>query len=159
MTASEFEIVAIDPARLEKIRADTTDEYGNPLTERTAQGWEPLRCCLRKARPDEAIALICFTPWTEPSPWLEAGPVFVHFDRCAGYRTTGEYPPEFMNSHSMFNTFYPDGSRDYEHISFAGPGQDNLATLRAVLANPEVDHLHVRSATAGCFVFAVRRGR
>lgn len=59
----------------------------------------------------------------------------------------------------MFNTFYADGSRDYEHIRFVQPEDDHTAALHEVLDHPEVDHLHVRSSVAGCFTFAVHRAR
>ena len=82
---SDVRIVGVEAERLTRIRERGTDEFGNPWTARPAQGWEPLRCCLTRAVEGEPIALICHTPWPEPSPWMEAGPVFVHFGPCAGY--------------------------------------------------------------------------
>ncbi|MGW5050314.1 DUF1203 domain-containing protein [Actinokineospora sp. NPDC004072] len=148
--------LAIDPARLQSMRDQGADESGNPWTLRPAGGGEPLRCCLGRATPGEAIALISYTPWTEPSPWAETGPVYVHFDQCAGYRTPADYPSEFLASASMLNPFRHDGERAYDHITFLQPEDDHLAAVRIVLAQPEVSHLHVRSATAGCFTFEVR---
>lgn len=142
---------------MDRIRANGIDEYGNPVEPKPAAEWEPLRCCLRRATPGEAVAVICFSPWTSPSPWLEAGPVFVHVEVCPGYGTPFDYPHDFADSPSMFNTFYADGSRDYAHIRFVEPGEDHTAALSEVLEHPEVDHLHVRSSTAGCFTFAVKR--
>jgi hypothetical protein len=89
---SDVRYVAIDPARLLRMRERGADEFGNEWAQRTAEGWEPLRCCLAVAEKDADIALICYTPWTEPSPWLAAGPVFVHFGRCGGYETPELYP-------------------------------------------------------------------
>lgn len=141
---SDFEIMAIDVTRMDRIRASGIDEYGNPVEPKPAAGWEP-------------VAVICFSPWTSPSPWLEAGPVFVHVEVCPGYGTPFDYPPDFADSPSMFNTFYADGSRDYAHIRFVEPGEAHTAALSEVLEHPEVDHLHARSSTAGCFTFAVKR--
>lgn len=153
---SDIRFVAIDAERLEAMRARGVDEYGNPWAERVAEGWEPVRCCLRVAAEGERIALICYTPWTEPSPWLEAGPVFVHFGRCEGYRTPEAYPEAFQHSRSMVNPFHHNGSRAYEYITFLAPQDDHEAAVREVLGRPEVAFLHVRSATAGCFTFEVR---
>lgn len=152
---SDIEFTAIDPERLTRMREQNADEFGNPWTLRVAEGWEPLRCCLRKARDAEEIALICYTPWTEPSPWAEAGPVFVHFGQCAGYDAPGEYPEDFRRSPSMLNPFDHTGARAYEHITFVKPDDDHEAAVRAVLDQPSVAYLHVRSSTAGCFTFAV----
>lgn len=138
------------------MRDKGSDEFGNPWTLRKAQGWEPLRCCLRMAEADEDIALICYTPWTAPSPWAEAGPVFVHFGQCVGYRTPRSYPKELANRPVMFNTFGADGSRAYDHITFADPDDDHERIVRGLLRRSEVEFVHVRSATAGCFTFEVR---
>jgi hypothetical protein len=143
----------IDPERLQSIRDRGQDEFGNAWKPHNAGGWEPLRCCLRKAVPDEEITLICYTPWTEPSPWAEAGPVFVHHTRCAGYPDHEVYPPELRNGRRMLNPFDHTGARAYDHITFVSPEQDHEAAVRRVLEQPEVAFLHVRSATAGCFTF------
>jgi hypothetical protein len=152
-----MKFTAIDPDRLNTMREQGADEFGNPWKPRTAQGWEPLRCCLRKAGAAEDIALICYTPWTEASPWAEAGPVFVHFGQCEGYDATGEYPEAFRHSRSMLNPFNYAGARAYEHITFLDPEDDHEAAVRHILDQPDVAYLHVRSATAGCFTFAVHR--
>src|SRR5436190_5092038 len=68
---SDMRIVGVEAERLARIRERDADEFGNALTARTAQGWEPLRCCLNRASEGERIALICYTPWSQPSPWLE----------------------------------------------------------------------------------------
>lgn len=152
----DLEFVAVDGLRLARMRERGTDEFGNPWVSRDAEGWEPLRCCLRRAGAGEAIALICYSPWVSPSPWMEAGPVFVHFDACAGYLEPQRYPVDFLRSPSMINPFGTDGSRVYEHITFVSDGDDHEEAVRRVMRQPEVDFVHVRSSTAGCFTFAVR---
>jgi hypothetical protein len=153
---TDIEFMAIDPDRLERMRTHEADEHGNPWAPRAAEGWEPLRCCLRIAERDERIALITYSPWTSPSPWQEAGPVFVHFERCAGYPTPGDYPASFRRSPSMINPFDHAGARAYRHITFVEPDDDHEAAVRRVLAEPDVSHIHIRSSTAGCFTFEVR---
>lgn len=154
---SDIEFTAIAPERLNRMRAAEADEHGNPWTLRVAEGWEPLRCCLRKATEDEQIALISYSPWTEPSPWAESGPVFVHFGACQGYDATSAYPEAFRQSRSMLNPFDHTGARAYQHITFLEPEDDHEAAVKAVLAQPEVAYLHVRSATAQCFTFAAHK--
>jgi hypothetical protein len=155
-TMNNIKYTAISADRLDAMRTGGKDEHGNPWDLRAAEGWEPLRCCLRKPVEGEEIALICYTPWTEPSPWAEAGPVFVHYRRCAGYDATDEYPGEFLASRSILNPFDHTGARAYDHITFLRPEDDHEAAVRAVLAEPNVAFLHVRSATAGCFHFKAR---
>lgn len=153
---SDIEYRAIEPERLASMRARGADDFGNPWTLRVAEGWEPLRCCLAKAGENERIALISYTPWTEASPWAEAGPVLVHFGLCGGYEDTGAYPEAFRHNKSMLNPFDHAGARAYAHITFVGPEDDHEAAVRRILEQPDVAYLHVRSATAGCFTFEVR---
>jgi hypothetical protein len=149
---------AIDPERLEAMRGQGADEFGNPWKQRTAEGWEPLRCCLRTAREGGDIALISYSPWLLPwdTAWAEAGPVFVCHRRCAGYQTPGEYPPDLRGRYSLLNPFDKTGARAYRHITFVEPGDDYPAAVEKVMAEPDVAYLHVRSATAQCFTFEVR---
>jgi hypothetical protein len=153
---SDIQYIAINPERLAAMREGRADEFGNPWTLRVAEGWEPLRCCLTVAGEGERIALICYTPWTEASPWAEAGPVFVHFGPCEGYQETGVYPEALKGGQRMLNPFDHEGARAYEHITFVGPEDDHEAAVRRILDQPDVAYLHVRSATAGCFTFEVR---
>ncbi|CAM3656319.1 DUF1203 domain-containing protein [Kibdelosporangium persicum] len=149
----EIRYTAIPAERLAAMREAGEDEFGNKWQPRVAEGWEPLRCCLRKASVDEDIALICYTPWDEPSPWMEAGPVFVHHEACAGYPDTGEYPALFRHNKAILNPFDHSGARAYDHITFLGPEDDHLAALANVLSQPDVAYVHVRSGSAGCFHF------
>lgn len=154
-TLLDLEVTAIDPDRLRRMRERGRDETGNPWTPRTAVGFEPLRCCLTRAAPAEAIALITYSPWTSPSPWAESGPVFVHHDECRGWSGTG-WPEDLRDSHSALQPFGADGARVYDHITFVAPGDDQEAAARALLSVDGVELVHVRSATAQCFTFAVR---
>ena len=144
---------AIPAQRLEAMRDAGKDELGNNWQLRVAEGWEPLRCCLRKAQADEDIALICYTPWTEPSPWLEAGPVFVHHKACDGYTEETRYPAYCRTSKMILNPFDHTGARAYDHIKFLTPEDNHEEAVEAVLGQPDVAFLHVRSGTAGCFHF------
>ena len=155
---STLQYKAIDPERLGAMRSQGADEFGNPWKQRTAEGWEPLRCCLRTAAEGEDIALISYSPWPRPwdTPWAEAGPVFVCHGRCGGYQTPGDYPPDLRGRFSLLNPFDHTGARAYQHIKFVEPGDDYPAAVAMVMAQPEVAYLHVRSATAQCFTFEVR---
>ncbi|MET0235595.1 MAG: DUF1203 domain-containing protein [Kibdelosporangium sp.] len=149
----EIQYTAIPAGRLDAMRAAGADEFQNKWQLRVAEGWEPLRCCLRQAEVDENIALICYSPWESPSPWMEAGPVFVHHDGCAGYAGTSAYPETLLHNKAILNPFDHTGARFYEHITFLDPDDDHEKALREVLEQPGVAFVHVRSGTAGCFHF------
>src|SRR5207302_5480437 len=57
----------------------------NPRSERlTAEGDEPLRCCLRNAREGEQLILFSYEPPIGDSPYREIGAVFAHAAPCDG---------------------------------------------------------------------------
>jgi hypothetical protein len=149
----EIHYTAIPAERLAAMRTAGADELGNKWQLTIAEGWEPLRCCLQRAEKDEDIALICYTPWTAPSPWMEAGPVFVHYEECDGYNSTNMYPPLFVNNKAILNPFDHSGGRAYDHITFLEPEDDHVAAVEEILGQPEVAFLHSRSREAGCFHF------
>jgi len=148
---------AIDPERLELVRARREDGFGNPFTAFAASGsGEPLRCCLRHARPGERIALISFAPFVEPSVWREVGPVYVHADRCAGFGGPA-LPGELREGPRLLRTYRSDGSMDYEHNTLTGEGEDLEPVLQRLLAVPGVATVHVRAVRPQCYLYAVTR--
>ena len=149
-------VLAIDPDRLAAMRDAGTDEHGNPFTGYSAQGWEPLRCCLRVARPAEQIALISYRPFVTTSPWAETGPVYVHAAACAGYPSDAGLPPELRTGPRMLRGYHPDGSLAYEHITQVPDGVDLEAPLRELLSVPEVAEVHVRAVRTQCLTYGVR---
>jgi hypothetical protein len=146
----------IDPARLDGVRERGADDHGNPFTAYDATGdGEPLRCCLRYARPGEQIALISWAPFTEVSPWREVGPVYVHAERCEGYAEPW-LPGELRRGPRVLRTYRADGSMDYGHNTLVGE-EDLEPELDRLLSEPEVATVHVRTVLPQCFLYAVTR--
>jgi hypothetical protein len=155
-TQQTLTVHAIDPARLDAVRAVGVDEFGNPFTAYDAAGeGEPLRCCLRFARPGEQIALISWAPFTEVSPWREVGPVYVHAEPCAGPGGSG-VPGGLSRGPLLLRTYHADGSMDYAHNTLIG-ADDVEPMLQDLLAHAEVATVHVRTVLPQCFLYAVTR--
>jgi Protein of unknown function (DUF1203) len=150
-------VSAIDPARLDAIRARQHDEIGNPLAPFPAAGWEPLRCCLALAPRAEPIVLISYAPFVVRSPWTETGPVFVHHRKCPGYDSPKELPEALRTGPRILRTYHADGSLDYDDITVVEKGQDIEELLIDLLNRPAVDTVHVRALAAQCFTYAVTR--
>ncbi|MHA3703147.1 DUF1203 domain-containing protein [Jatrophihabitans sp. YIM 134969] len=96
---------------------------------------EPLRRCLRYARPGEDTALISYATLDHPSVWTEVGPVFVHGGRCAG-------PVDQSCSHPNSTGVHASCARDRGHassIGFIEPDrhQDRHHTLTSGVADGE----------------------
>jgi hypothetical protein len=146
---------AIPPAELDAIRAAARDEAGNPLAAQASRdGGEPLRCCLREARPGERLLLIAYSPPGTAGAYAERGPVFVHADRCGGYRTPGEYPPELAHRQQVVRAY--DGQGRIADGVLTADGRQAQDVIRELLARPGVELVHLRNVGYGCYNFAVR---
>lgn len=154
---SELRINAIDPRRLEVIRSAGKDEHGNDFAVRSAEGWEPLRCCLRDAGAGESIALVSYSPFTVQSPWTEVGPVFVHAEACDRDQPPSELPAGMRTGPRVLRTYYDDETLDYDDITFVAEGEDLEPALRDLLTRPQVAAVHVRASLSQCFLYEVRR--
>lgn len=53
------------------------DDLQQPVVHLTAQGGEPCRDVLRRARPGEALILASYCPFSLKGPYREYGPVFI----------------------------------------------------------------------------------
>ena len=70
-------IAPIPAAFLKRVRLEGLDDLGQPVKRVTAQGGEPCRDVLRRARKGEELILASFSPFTNPGPFHEFGPVYV----------------------------------------------------------------------------------
>lgn len=160
-----FEIRAIAPDVLDQLRK--TDDAGRqPRRIVEDEGGNPLRCCLRRSRPGEALLLAAYAPlrrWAletgaDPGAYEEVGPVFVHAEQCEG--PAPGYPAAMGGPRRVFRSYRADGSILNGHLVEAHQSADPVAAsilLDVLLEDPEVAVVHVRAVEFGCFMFEVRR--
>ncbi|MFF6995066.1 DUF1203 domain-containing protein [Streptomyces sp. NPDC008313] len=154
----------IAPDVLARLR--DTDDAGRPCVPFTDdEGGAPLRCCLRRGRPGERIALVSYAPlrrWAaatgaEPGAYDEQGPVFVHADECAGPERAGleggGHP--FTGAHRTVRRYSADGRILGGRLVETTDGL--AASVEEAFADPEVALVHVRAVEYGCFLYEVRR--
>jgi hypothetical protein len=138
------------------------DDAGRPPRVVPDDGGSPLRCCLRRSTGGESIALVSYAPlrrWsqetgTDPGPYDELGPVFIHMTPCNGPASAGLPLPLF------------DGRRVLRAYGAAGsilggwlvePADDPEQMLAEIFADPAVAMVHARFAEFGCFMVEIRR--
>ena len=152
-------VQAIDPARLDLIRAAGTDGHGNQLSPFPATGrGEPLRCCLRYAEPDEQITLISYAPFNHPSVWTEVGPAYIHAARCDGYPPDGRLPGQLATGPRVLRTYRADDTMNYDHNTVITGQADLEPVIGRLLAETGVATVHVRTLAPQCFLYAVTAG-
>ncbi|MFJ8041988.1 DUF1203 domain-containing protein [Kitasatospora sp. NPDC096147] len=151
---------AIAPATCERLRV--RDDAGRPPVLSTDEtGGAPLRCCLTRAEPGARIALVSYrplAPWaaatgTDPGPYDERGPVFIHATPCdgpaPGWPATMHTGPRVLRAYSHRGTIL--GGR-----LVTDPAALE-ATAAELLTDPEVAQLHVRAVEYGCYMHSVRQ--
>jgi hypothetical protein len=156
---------AVEPAALKELRdVDDADRACVPFVEE--EGGSPLRCCLRRSRTGERIALVSYAPlrrWAadtgaEPGAYDEQGPVFVHAAECPGPDTV-RYPFARPGAVRTVRRYSADGhilgGRLLEIPESADEALD--AAFEEAFADPAVALVHVRAVEYGCFLYEVRR--
>jgi hypothetical protein len=154
VTKSGFEVHAIPARVLAQVRSSRTDVSGNPIEPVQAAGGEPLRCCLRDARPGEALILFGYEPPIGKSPYREIGAVFAHSEPCAGPAANGGYPPEWRGRRQVLRAY---DRRGWIRDASVHDGSDPEGEIARFLADGEVVQLHSRNVAYGCFMFVVTR--
>jgi hypothetical protein len=152
-TQTGFRIHPIPADVLAEVRTCGRGHAGHPLEHLTAEGGEPLRCCLRDAEAGESLILFGYAPPIPASPYTEIGAVFAHAQPCSGPQATDRYPADWQHK--------PQALRAYDARGWIHPattvhdGSDPESAIATVLAAPGVVQVHSRNLAYGCFMFAV----
>jgi len=151
-------IVPLSDTFLARVRAGT-DDQGQPVERHAAQGGEPLRDCLRRAVPGEAILLASYCPFTVAGPYKENGPVFVSAapqatPRLDALPVGGEQP--YLGASFVLRAYSAD-----ERIVDAALSTPSSAVrdLDAFLGRNDVAFVLARFAAYGCYALRIKRHR
>jgi hypothetical protein len=104
------------------------------------------RCGLRDARTGERLALIAYRPDGTTGAYRETGPVFVHADRCDGYREPSTYPEAFRPRDQVFRAYDRDG-RIHDAVLVRGP--DAESAIEKIFVDPDIATAHSRNVLHG----------
>lgn len=144
---------------LTKVRTEGLDDLGQPVVRLAAEGGEPCRDVLRRARPGEQLILASYTPFAQSGPYREFGPVFllangsdepVRFDTLpkAGSRS------DYLQEQFVIRAYSHEQTMVHSELIQAG---DLDATVDRLFEKPDAAYLHVRFPTAGCFACRIDR--
>jgi len=152
----KLKIVAMSTAVAETVRSTMkAPVYGFPAHREAAAGRAPCRHCLQLIRPG-AEDLILFTydafdgQGVPPSP----GPVYIHAEACAAFAGDGQLPQEYHGQPLTLEAFGENRARLCEKLL---SGTDGDVELQEMFQDTKVKYAHVRSTTAGCYLFRVVR--
>ena len=152
----KLQIVAMSTETAESVRsAMKAPTYGFPAHRERAAGRAPCRHCLKLIRP-QVEELILFTldafhgQGVSPLP----GPVYIHAEACAPFAGNGQLPEEYRGQPLTFEAFGENRARLGEKRQ---EGMDGDEILQELFEQAAVRYVHVRSTSAGCYLFRVER--
>ena len=157
MSTIEFSS-GIDMDELRSALARGVDHGDNPIEPFVdeAGGW-PLRCCLANSEPGDRIAIIAWSPFPWNGAYAEVGPIVVHADHCAGVDATPVLPADLAGRAMTVRPYGPDHKIAYHRVQHVGAEDSIEDAVAAVLAEDDVDFVHGRNVTGGCYAFTARR--
>ena len=153
------QIAAIPGSYLHRVRATGLDDLGQPVKRVIAQGGEPCRGVLRRAKPGESLILASFTPFTRPGPYKEYGPIFVLAEASDESVQRNALPAAGLDTTYLRQQFAVRAYSEAEEIRDAAlvNAGDFAQIVERFLAVPDTAFLHVRFPTYGCFAMRIDR--
>jgi len=151
-----YRFLAIGEATAEKVRTTRKSPgYGHPVHAEIATGYGPCRLCLRdfNVGTDRRL-LFTLDPFYGLEPFPLPGPVFIHEVECDRYPEYAGFPENLL-AHDLTLVAYGRGRIQRAEERVANGGVE--PTLERLLALPDVDYVHVRDTSAGCYDLRVER--
>jgi len=151
-------IAPIPAPYLERLRTEGVDALGQPVKRVIAQGGEPCRDVLRRAKAGEELLLASFSPFEKTGPYKEYGPIFVlandsgeTVDRSSIATGGGG---DYLRAQFAIRAY----SKDEEIVDAALVEATNApAIIEKFFAREDTAFLHVRFPTYGCFAARLDR--
>jgi len=148
-------VVAISTEVAESVRKTMKDpRFGFPASTSVAEGDAPCRHCLRFISAGMKQTLFTYDAFEGQEKLPLPGPVYVHAEACERYPEDGGFPAALRGSPRTLNA-YGRGRRLVAQAYVEGGNVD--ATIERLLERGDVDYIHVRSTTAGCYTFRVEK--
>ena len=152
----DYRVVAISSEIADAVRTTgRSPRYGHPTHAEVATGYGPCRHCLRTfAVGADRRILFTYDPFGDTETLPLPGPVFIHEDSCERYADDAGFPAD-MRSHALTFNAYARG-RLLRAQDYVADGCVE-SVIERLLARADVDYIHVRDTSAGCFDFRIER--
>lgn len=137
-------------------RGSAPDAYGLSPERRISPGGYPCRHCLGEIRQGEAYLTLAYRPFPTVQPYAETGPIFLHADACPRYAAEEILPPMLVSPDYIVRGYGYDDRIVYGTGGVV-PTESIVSRARALLADPDIAYLHVRSARNNCYQCRIER--
>ncbi len=137
-------------------RAGAPDAYGLPPELHVAEGaGNPCRHCLSMVPEGAGMLVLAYRPFPALQPYAETGPVFLCAEACE--RWEGEGVPPMLASPDYIVRGYGADDRIVYGTGGVVATDGIPARAGALLEDPRVAYVHVRSARNNCFQCRIDR--
>jgi hypothetical protein len=153
-----FSITPIRASFVERARGAGLDDLDQQVEQHIAEGGEPCRDALRRARPGERLILASYCPFERAGPYREYGPVFIlaQGESTPAAREVlpidGETP--YLRTPFVLRAYSSDERIVDAVVTETGQAQAELARL---LANDRTAFVLARFAAYGCYACRIDR--
>jgi hypothetical protein len=147
----------IDRHELHQVLTCGTDHGGNPIEPFVDGGGWPMRCCLVDSRPGERVAIIAWSPFPWQGPYAETGPVVIHADGCESPGVLDHLPADLDARPMVLRPYGDDRRIAYHRVRHVAAGDSLTVHVAELLGHGDVDFVHGRNVTGGCYSFTATR--
>ena len=144
-----YRLEPIDPAV-----ADTLREGGGIVSVADTFPGFPCRQCLRDADVGDEMILVSHDPFTRPSPYRSASPIFLHRYACEPPVDRRSIPPQLTGRQLSVRSF---DDRAMMIDAAIVDGTDLALTIERLFTDKAAARLHVHNASRGCWAVTVER--
>jgi hypothetical protein len=144
--------VALPSETVRAYRSGTPDANGMaPERSVSDGGGNPCRHCLHFIPKGAGMLILAHRPFPAPQPYAESGPIFLCADDCPRWQGDSVPPIFKRQGEERLVKGYGSDDRIVYGLGKVVPVADVPARAVAVLADPRVAYVHVRSATNNCY--------
>lgn len=116
----------------------------------------PCRHCLQMVPKDAGLLILAHRPFPGPQPYAEIGPIFLCADGCRAGGGAGL--PEILTAPDYIVRGYGPDDRIVYGTGGVIATAEIPARAAALLADPAIAYVHVRSARNNCYQVRIDRG-
>jgi hypothetical protein len=154
--ATPYRIVPVREAFLARARGEGIDDLNQPVERLPAEGGEPCRDVLRRARAGEQLILASYCPFHIAGPYREYGPVFILANPDADGALPDRLPvdgaPPYLGASFVLRA-YSHQERIVDAV--VTTPQAAAHALQRLLANPGTSFVLARFAAYGCYALRI----
>ena len=139
------------------LQSGQPDAHGAPPERTVSDGTgTPCRHCLRDVPAGAGMLILAHRPFPDPQPYAETGPIFLCADPCA-QGGGAEVPAVLTTSPDYLLKGYTPDNRILYGTGAVIPCEAVPDRAAAILDDPRVAYVHVRSARNNCYLLRIDR--